>query len=49
LPQVWEQLPSAAEFMAQLKRKAGLAADFWDAGVRLQRYSVAKWQEASPA
>ena len=48
LPQVWEQLPSAAEFMAQLKRKAGLAADFWDAGVRLQRYSVAKWQEASP-
>ncbi len=49
LPQVWEQLPVAAEFMAQLKRKAGLAADFWDPGVRLQRYSVAKWQEAVPA
>ena len=48
LPQVWEQLPGAAEFMAQLKRKAGLAADFWDPGVRLQRYSVAKWQEALP-
>ena len=49
LPQVWEQLPGAAEFMAQLKRKAGLAADFWDPAVRLQRYSVAKWQEALPA
>ena len=48
LPQVWEQLPGAAEFMAQLKRKAGLAADFWDPAVRLQRYSVAKWQEVSP-
>ncbi len=49
LPQVWEQLPDAAEFMAQLKRKAGLAADFWDPAVRLQRYSVTKWQEALPA
>jgi AmmeMemoRadiSam system protein B/AmmeMemoRadiSam system protein A len=48
LPQVWEQLPGAAEFMEQLKRKAGLAADFWDPAVRLQRYSVAKWQEVSP-
>jgi AmmeMemoRadiSam system protein B/AmmeMemoRadiSam system protein A len=49
LPQVWEQLPGAADFMAQLKRKAGLAADFWDPDVRLQRYSVAKWLEALPA
>ncbi|MEI6733668.1 MAG: AmmeMemoRadiSam system protein B [Comamonadaceae bacterium] len=49
LPQVWEQLPGAAEFMAQLKRKAGLASDFWDPGVRLQRYGVAKWQEVSPS
>ncbi len=49
LPQVWEQLPDAAEFMGQLKRKSGLAADFWDSGVRLQRYSVAKWQEALPS
>jgi AmmeMemoRadiSam system protein A len=45
LPQVWEQLPVASEFMAHLKRKAGLAADFWAEGVRLQRYSVSKWQE----
>jgi len=42
---VWEQLPSAHEFMAHLKRKAGLPADFWAPGVRLQRYTVAKFKE----
>jgi AmmeMemoRadiSam system protein A len=47
LPQVWEQLPTAEEFMAHLKRKAGLPADFWSDGVRLQRYGVQKWHEAS--
>ncbi len=46
LPQVWEQLPDSASFMAQLKRKAGLPADFWHAEVRLQRYTVAKWRES---
>jgi len=45
LPQVWEQLPSADDFMAHLKRKAGLSADFWAPGVRLQRYTVAKFKE----
>ena len=49
LPQVWEQLPGASEFMAQLKQKAGLPADFWAAGVRLQRYTVSKWKEPDPA
>jgi len=47
LPQVWEQLPQARDFMAHLKRKAGLPADFWDAGVRLQRYTVQPWHETS--
>lgn len=47
LPQVWEQLPDAREFMAHLKRKAGLSADFWDANVRLQRYTVHPWHERS--
>lgn len=45
LPQVWAQLPDAKTFMAHLKHKAGLAPDFWDAGVRLSRYSVRKWSE----
>ena len=45
LPQVWAQLPDPREFMAHLKRKAGLPADFWDGGVRLQRYTVHPWHE----
>lgn len=45
LPQVWEQLPDARDFMAQLKRKAGLPATFWHADVRLLRYTVTKWKE----
>jgi len=40
LPQVWRQLPDAADFIAALKRKAGLAAGFWSADVRLSRYRV---------
>jgi len=46
LPQVWEQLPDVREFMAQLKRKAGLPADFWAEGLRLSRYGVSKWKES---
>lgn len=45
LPQVWEQLPQPHQFMAQLKRKAGLPADFWAEGIRLSRYTVTKWRE----
>ena len=47
LPQVWEQLPEPAEFMAYLKRKAGLSMDFWAEDVRLSRYTVSKWKESS--
>ncbi len=45
LPQVWEQLPHGAGFMAALKRKAGLPADFWHAEVRLSRYRVRSFSE----
>ena len=45
LPQVWEDLPEPAEFLAHLKRKAGLPPDFWDAEVKLARYTVSKWRE----
>jgi AmmeMemoRadiSam system protein A len=47
LPQVWEQLPDPGQFMAQLKRKAGLSADFWHAEVRLARYRVTPFEETS--
>lgn len=46
LPQVWEQLPTASEFLAHLKYKAGLPPDFWAHGVRLHRYGVRKWKES---
>lgn len=45
LPQVWEQLPTPRVFMAHLKRKAGLAENFWSPEVRLYRYTVSKWKE----
>ncbi|MBI5889073.1 MAG: AmmeMemoRadiSam system protein A [Nitrosomonadales bacterium] len=45
LPQVWEQLTQPHQFMAQLKRKAGLPGDFWAEGIRLSRYTVTKWRE----
>lgn len=45
LPQVWEQLPSVQSFMAQLKVKAGLSADFWSPSVQLSVYRVQKFLE----
>lgn len=45
LPQVWEQLPQPRQFMAHLKRKAGLPDNFWAEGVKLSRYTVTKWRE----
>ncbi|HTN93511.1 MAG TPA: AmmeMemoRadiSam system protein A [Gallionella sp.] len=45
LPQVWENLARPRDFLAMLRRKAGLPDDFWAEGVRLSRYSVTKWSE----
>ncbi len=45
LPQVWEQLPEPAGFLATLKRKAGLPANFWAADVKLSRYRVRKFKD----
>lgn len=47
LPQVWEQLPDRRSFMAALKQKARLPADFWGPNVMLARYQVRKWKEES--
>lgn len=49
LPQVWEQLPKPADFMAHLKHKAGLPDNFWSDDVRLYRYTVAHWREGTAA
>ncbi|MDQ6982849.1 MAG: AmmeMemoRadiSam system protein A [Mariprofundus sp.] len=45
LPQVWDQLPDPGQFMAHLKMKAGLAADFWHPEVLLYKYQVSKYRE----
>lgn len=38
LPQVWEQLPDPADFVAHLKRKAGLPMDYWSETLRAERF-----------
>ena len=45
LPEAWSQYTDPEEFMAQLKYKAGLPPDFWDATVELRRYTVDCWRE----
>ena len=45
LPQVWESLPEPRAFVAALKRKAGLPADFRGPGLNVARYTVVKWTE----
>jgi uncharacterized protein len=45
LPQVWEQLPTPRDFLAALKHKAGLRADYWGSKVMIATYQVEKWKE----
>ena len=45
LPQVWEQIPEPREFLSQLKQKAGFAADYWAADVKLARYGAIKFKD----
>ena len=49
LPQVWDSLPEAREFVAELKRKAGLPRDFWSTELRFARYTVEKFAETDLA
>jgi AmmeMemoRadiSam system protein B/AmmeMemoRadiSam system protein A len=51
LPQVWEQLPQPRQFLDQLKRKAGLPADFWSDDLKAWRFasrSISSEQLAEP-
>ncbi|HTS20786.1 MAG TPA: AmmeMemoRadiSam system protein A [Casimicrobiaceae bacterium] len=45
LPQVWELLPEPREFLAALKEKAKLPADFWSPRLEVSLYRVTKWKE----
>jgi hypothetical protein len=49
LPQVWEQLAEPADFLAHLKRKAGLPSDVWKADFRFQRFTAEKFREVPAA
>jgi uncharacterized protein len=40
LPDVWESLPLPAEFLAALKRKAGLPLGFWSERIEAFRYAT---------
>jgi AmmeMemoRadiSam system protein A len=46
LPQVWDSLREPTAFLAELKRKAGLPIDFWNAAAHISRYRVTKWRES---
>ncbi|HEX7273726.1 MAG TPA: AmmeMemoRadiSam system protein A [Casimicrobiaceae bacterium] len=46
LPQVWDALPEARLFLAELKRKAGLPGDFWSPQLNVALYQVTKWKES---
>lgn len=45
LPQVWEQLPDPAQFLAHLKAKAGLRTHGWSPDWEFSRYTVRHWRE----
>ncbi|PRQ07681.1 AmmeMemoRadiSam system protein A [Enhygromyxa salina] len=45
LPKVWDALPEAGAFLDNLKRKAGLAANFWSPTLTLERFEVVEFAE----
>lgn len=45
LPAVWYSLPDPRDFLAHLKRKAGLPADHWSATVRVERFTAKSVRE----
>jgi AMMECR1 domain-containing protein len=42
---VWDSLSLPRAFLAELKCKAGLPADFWSPSMQVSRYTVSKWRE----
>lgn len=49
LPQVWEKLPDAGDFVEHLLHKAGLPVSFWAADVVARRFSATSWAEPEPS
>jgi hypothetical protein len=46
---MWARHPAPAQFVAALKRKAGMDADFWAPDLQLSRYTVAAYTDRSPS
>ena len=49
LPKVWESLPEPRMFLAALKTKCGLPADYWSDRFRFERYRATTCSEADTA
>ena len=49
LPRVWDSFTDPVMFMATLKQKAGLPPNFWEPGIKIHTYTVAKFSESSQA
>lgn len=47
LPQVWELVDGAPQFLARLRAKAHLPERFWHPDLRLSRYTVTAFEEPS--
>jgi AmmeMemoRadiSam system protein A len=45
LPSVWDSLPDSDTFLNQLKRKAGLATDFWSNDILILRYTTESFSD----
>ncbi|MGO0306016.1 AmmeMemoRadiSam system protein A [Endozoicomonas acroporae] len=45
LPQVWQQLPNARQFLAHLKSKAGMTPGLWPDDMECFRYQCVKFKE----
>jgi AmmeMemoRadiSam system protein A len=45
IPKMWKQLPDPLEFLAFLRRKAGLSSQDWYPGTRLWRFTAEDWAE----
>ena len=45
LPFVWSIFPEKKDFLTELKKKAGLAEDFWTKNLKIFTYTVSTWKE----
>jgi AmmeMemoRadiSam system protein A len=45
IPEVWKQVPEKKDFLAHLKRKAGLPMHTWLHGTKVERFTATHWEE----